>query len=216
MDPISFLFWRFYYFFRDPKREIPSGKVIVAPADGYIIYIKEVLKGEHPVPEKKGVCLSLEEWLGTKVFEGEGYLVGIYMTPLSVHFNRAPIAGLIKKVISKPAEHENFSMAKVMMRLFWGMKPYEEGSRYITKNARNTTVIEGDFPVATIQIADRYVNQVDSFVKEGQRVEKGQKIGMIRMGSQCDLFLPKNGKLQLKCAVGDKVFAGKSILAEYE
>jgi phosphatidylserine decarboxylase len=95
------------------------------------------------------------------------------------------------------------------------MQPYEEGSRYITENARNTTVIDGDVPVVVVQIADRYVNQCDSFVTAGQRVGAGDKIGMIRMGSQCDLYIPDSANVTLDCRPGQRVRAGESILGTY-
>lgn len=216
MDPLTFCLWRFYYFFRDPPRRIPPGRNVVAPADGRILYVREVAPGHRPTPQKQGLPVSLAEWQEAQgIWAGGGTLIGIYMTPLSVHFNRAPIAGRVRRVLPRPAEGENLSMAKALARLIWRWPPYEEGSDYISRNARNTVLIDGDFPVAVIQIADRYVKEIDCHVVAGERVEKGQKYGMIRMGSQCDLFLPRAARVSLRCAAGDQVYAGESILAEY-
>ncbi len=215
MDPLSFLAWRFYYFWRDPVRRPPPGRVIVSPADGYLLYARRVEKGEVPSPIKKGVTLPLTEWVGAVPCEESGTLIGVHMTAFSVHYNRAPIAGRIERVVPRPAIGENLGMTRTMMRLLWGMQPYEEDSRYITQNARNTTVIDGDLRVVVVQIADRYVKDVDSFVAGGQRVGLGEKIGMIRMGSQCDLFIPDRPGLRLQCEPGARVRAGESILATY-
>jgi phosphatidylserine decarboxylase len=217
-DPVSFLFWRFYYFFRDPKRVAPPGRVIVSPADGCLLYVKEIKGGVVPSPVKEGVAIPLEEWFGNVPFTGEGTLIGIYMTPISVHYNRAPIAGTIKKVVKRPAIGENFSMARTLIRIVWNMRPFEKDSSYIANNARNTIVIDGELPIVTVQIADRWISEVDCFVREGQEVATGDKIGMIRMGSQCDIFIPKKPNLivNLTCKPGEMVYAGTSILATYD
>jgi phosphatidylserine decarboxylase len=216
LDPFSFLFWRFYYFFRDPKRVAPEGRVIVSPADGYILYINEVAPGVKPSPTKSGVPLSLDEWSEVlPPFNEGGILVGIYMAPWSVHFNRAPISGKISRIIKRPARHENLSMARALMRLIWDLKPYEQDSAYITDNARQLMLFEGDISAAMIQIADRYVDQIDCFVNEGERVRNGEKVGMIRMGSQVDLFIPKKKGISVRCNVGDRVFAGTTVLGSY-
>jgi phosphatidylserine decarboxylase len=168
-----------------------------------------------PNPVKAGVAVPLDDWLGTPASADGGILIGIYMTPLSVHYNRAPIAGRISAVVPRTARHENLSMVRAFMRLAWDMPPFEQDSRHILDNARNTIGIGGDFPVVVIQMADRFVSEVDCFVRPGQQVQKGDKIGFIRMGSQCDLFIPDVSGLRLRCQPGDRVRAGESILAEY-
>jgi phosphatidylserine decarboxylase len=215
IDPITFLFWRFYYFFRDPVRKPPPGRVIVSPADGYVVYVKDISGGSMPSPVKEGVSIPLAEWTGSRPFAGEGTLIGIYMTPLSVHYNRAPVMGTISKLAVLPARKKNLSMVRTFIRLIWNMAPFEKKSGYITDNARNTIFIDGEVPMAIVQIADSFVREVDCYVAEGQKVETGSKIGMIRMGSQCDLFIPKSSNIKLLCKTGDKVFAGESVLASY-
>ena len=215
MDPFSFLFWRFHYFFRDPVRHPPSGRVIVAPADGVLLYVRRVEHNQLPSPLKQGVSIGLEEWLDKVEAPGAGWLIGIYMTPLSVHYNRAPVAGRIARVVPRPARERNLSMTKPFMRLLWGMPPYEQGSRYVTENARNTIVIDGELPVIVVQIADAYVREIDCFVAAGESVALGQKIGMIRMGSQCDVFVPDRPALKLDCQPGQRVYAGETILGGY-
>jgi phosphatidylserine decarboxylase len=64
-------------------------------------------------------------------------------------------------------------------------------------------------------MADRFVSEVDCFVAPGQQVEKGDKIGLIRMGSQCDLFIPRSAGVSVTCKPGDKGLAGETILGTY-
>jgi phosphatidylserine decarboxylase len=215
MDPLSFLAWRFWYFFRDPPRRPPPGRNVVSPADGGVLYVRTVEAGRLPNPVKAGVTVPLEDWLGTTTPETGGTLIGIYMTPASVHFNRAPIAGQIAAVVPRPAHGENLSMARAFMRLLWRMPPFETGSAHILQNARNTIVITGDFPLVVIQMADRFVREIDCFVTAGQHIDKGAKLGFIRMGSQCDLFIPTGAGVTVSCQPGDNVQAGESILATY-
>jgi phosphatidylserine decarboxylase len=215
MDPISFLAWRFYYFFRDPKRSPPTGRVVVSPADGYLLYARKVTGGKAPSPIKKGVPIPLDEWIGKVPFEEDGTLIGIYMTALSVHYIRSPVPGSVTRVVPRDAIRENLHQTRTFVRLLWGMQPYEEDSRYITENARNTIAIQGEVPAVVVQIADRYVRHCDSFVAEGESVSRGQKIGMIRMGSQCDLFIPDSANVTFDCQPGARVRAGETVLGTY-
>jgi phosphatidylserine decarboxylase len=215
MDPLSFLAWRFYYFFRDPVRKPPSGRVLLAPADGFLLYTRRVTAGEVPSPIKKGVPIALDEWIGTVPHEGNGTLIGIYMTALSVHYIRSPVPGRISHVVPRPARGENLHQTRTFVRLLWDMQPYEEDSRYITQNARNTIAIDGEVPVVVVQIADRYVRECDSFVTPGDGVAAGDKIGMIRMGSQCDLFVPDSAGVKIDCRAGAQVRAGETVLGTY-
>jgi phosphatidylserine decarboxylase len=215
MDPLSFLAWRFYYFFRDPVRTPPQGRVVLSPADGYLLYARRVRGGQVPSPIKQGVEVPLQEWIGAVPYAEDGTLVGIYMTALSVHYIRSPVPGSVARVVSRPACGENLHQTRTFVRLLWDMQPYEQGSRYITENARSTIVIEGEVPAAVVMIADRYVRHCDSFVSEGAQVAAGDKIGMIRMGSQCDLYVPDSAGVRFDCRPGTRVRAGETILGTY-
>ena len=104
MDPLSFLFYRLYYFFRDPERRAPDGRVIVAPSDGHVLYVRPVPADAVPSPVKGGVDVPLDEWTGGgAAFEGSGTLVGIYMSPLSVHYTRAAVEGVVTRIVHRPA-----------------------------------------------------------------------------------------------------------------
>ena len=86
-----------FRFYRDPER-IPPRKenVILSPADGRIIYIKAISRGEIPLSEKNGKRFKLEEFVQTNLLLTEGYLIGIAMNFLDVHVNRSPIDGTIR------------------------------------------------------------------------------------------------------------------------
>jgi phosphatidylserine decarboxylase len=85
------------------------------------------------------------------------------------------------------------------------------------ENERATTIIEqGDLQVAVVQIASRLVRQIASFVHAGQEVALGQRIGVIRLGSQVDLVLPARRDIQVTVRPGERVRAGESIVALVE
>jgi phosphatidylserine decarboxylase len=215
MDPASFLFWRFHSFFRDPERRPPAGPVVLAPADGRVLYVSEVAPDTMPTVVKNGTAIPVTDAPFVGPGERPGVLIGIYMFPWSVHVNRAPIGGKVTHVNARPARHENRSMARALMHIMWRLPITDEVRASVAENARNTIVIEGDLSVAMVQIADRYVRQVDCFVHPGDQIERGQRVGMIRMGSQCDVFLRQIPGLQVLCRPGDRTRAGETILARY-
>jgi phosphatidylserine decarboxylase len=215
VDPLSFLLWRFWLFFRDPERGVPSGPVVVAPADGRVLYVTELAPDALPHAVKNGVALPVPEASAVRPAQLPGLLIGIYMFPWSVHVNRAPVGGTVIRASSRPASPENRSMVRALMHLAWGLPASDEVRSAVAGNARNTIVIDGELPVAVVQIADRYVRTIDCYVREGDPIERGQRIGMIRMGSQCDLFLRRVARLEVLCRPGDRVRAGETVLARY-
>ncbi|MBT7903362.1 phosphatidylserine decarboxylase [Candidatus Woesearchaeota archaeon] len=203
-------YWRFYFFFRDPGRIVPKGKNLVSPADGKIVYVKKVKHNEIPIPIKRGRKINLEESVKTHL-RGEKYLIGIFMNPFSVHVNRAPIAGTVKKI--HHYQHKNLPMTLMWLRTMLNLRPFHKFSTHMWENERNIILIQNKFPVYVIQIADLAVNKVVCWVKKNQKVSKGQRFGMIKMGSQVDVLVPsKHVKLVVK--EGDNVRAGESILAK--
>lgn len=194
----GFLAYRFY---RDPERTVPdSSNVIVSPADGKVIYIRESRNGMLPVSTKYGHDYRLQELMKTPFYSEDAVVIGIGMSFLDVHVNRAPIGGRI-----------------TLQRHFPGLFGSLRRTEMVFENERATTIIEqGELQVAIVQIASRLVHQIASFVHEGQDVTLGQRIGIIRFGSQVDLVLPAREDLKLKVQPGELVIAGQSIIATFE
>ncbi|MCG8570316.1 MAG: phosphatidylserine decarboxylase [Spirochaetes bacterium] len=183
---------------------------MVAPADGYIIYIRQLKDLDQYESVKKGEKIILEE------LKSQDYdlLIGIFMTPLSVHYNRYPHAGQIKNIYYRQVK-ANLPMMKAFLNLVFNLKPYTEGADYILENERNVILLSSQhIESATVQIADKWVNKIDYYGQQNEQVKKGEKLGLIRMGSQCDLYLKIKGNYQIKVKERDYVKAGETILID--
>lgn len=218
---------------KDPERKIPTGNNIVSPADGTVLYIKKIQDGSIPELVKKGVAIPLEG-----LFKGntlapmkDAYLIGIYMNTESVHINRVPVSGVYEKQIIFNGPHMSMmEMDKaviltkmipglVTIKKLLGLAPFsiEKNGDYILKSARETSVFkdtQGTFVYVT-RIADYWVGNILTWIKEGQEVKKGQKMGMITWGSQTDICFKNSSELKIHVKVGDYVYGGETILASY-
>ena len=179
-------------FYRDPERKIPKGNNIVSPADGRVISIIDTSKKEIKV--NKGLFGKVNVF--TKDIAKECYAVSIFMSPLDVHINRSPIGGTIKSV--KHTKGKFFKAYDLEKSL---------------ENEKNEIIIQNKkMKIKVIQIAGFLARRIKCYVKPNQKVNKGKKLGMIALGSQATIIMPKGGNL--KIALGDKVKAGSTIIAE--
>jgi len=188
-------------FYRDPERRPPAGAdLVLSPADGEVVYVRRSVAGALPVATKHGRDHRLDELVGTGLVGEEAVVVGVAMSFLDVHVNRAPVAGLVTA-----RRHQSGS--------FLSLRRPEA----VFQNERATTVIStGSLDVAVVQIASRLVRQVVGYVGEGDRVAAGDRIGAIRLGSQVDLVLPARPDVQVLVRPGDRVRAGESALARVD
>ena len=179
-------------FYRDPKRTIPKGNNIVAPADGTVISIVKVSKKNIKISKGLlGKIITL-----TKEIAKECYVISIFMSPFDVHINRAPIAGTIKSI-----RHEKGK--------FFRADDIEKS----LKNEKNEIIIQNKkLKVKVIQIAGFLARRIICYVNPNQKVNKGNKIGMIALGSQTTIILPAN--IGLRIGLNSKVKAGETIIAE--
>lgn len=214
----GFLYWRYVWFFRNPERSVPSGDNLVSPADGTVVYCKRLKPSEDVITVKQGVSARIED-IAREHMQGPKILIGIFMSPFDVHYNRAPISGVIEAINHYPAKTENRHMGPMHLRIVFGRSPFYRDSLHIIENERTVTRIRGSFRGHTtecyvIQIAGKSVRGIESFVSVGEPVSKGQVFGMIRIGSQVDLVVPDPGDATIKVKPGDKVRAGESVLIE--
>jgi phosphatidylserine decarboxylase len=187
-----------YRFYRDPDRSPPEGDdVIVSPADGEVLYVQESRGGNLPVSTKHGRAYALRELTKTELAHEDAVVVGIGLSLLDVHVNRAPVAGRISVLRRFPGRFGSLGRPEMVF-----------------ENERATIVIErDDLQVAVVMIASRLVRRILAWISEGEYVSIGQRIGMIRFGSQVDLVLPSDGDMQVTVRPGQHVRAGESTIA---
>ncbi len=188
-----------YRFYRDPERTPPqtADDAVVSPADGEVIYVRRSSGGTLPSSTKKGRDYGLAELTKTPLRHDDATVIGIAMSFLDVHVNRAPIAGRVRLREHFPGQFGSLGRPEMV---------YE--------NERATTVIErDDMEIAMVQIASRLVRQIASYVKVGESVELGQRVGVIRLGSQVDVVLPARPGVTVQVREGQRVRAGESVLA---
>jgi phosphatidylserine decarboxylase len=171
-------------FFRDPIRSVPQGKdLIISPADGLVTMIQQVLPPRELVGEG---ALGPEPLIR----------VSIFMSVFDVHINRAPIAGTIARVAYIAGKFVNASLDKAS----------EENERqHILVTAPDGTM------VGFTQIAGLVARRIMPFVKTGDMVAAGQRVGLIRFGSRVDVYLPAGAAP--KVTLGQRAVAGETVLA---
>lgn len=188
-------------FYRDPERVPPeTEKVILSPADGRIVYVNNVEKGTSLVSTKGKTKFELMDIMSTDLITDAAYLVGIDMNILNIHVNRAPIEG-------------NILLCKRTRGKFISLRRQESE----ISNERVSTIIDnGKFKVGVIQISSRLVRRINTYIKKGDILSIGQRLGAIVFGSQVDVVLPEITKLRIEVSPGDEVKAGVSVIARYE
>ena len=172
-------------FFRDPVRTAPRGdKLVIAPADGLITMIAKV----PPPPELRG---------SDGLTDAEYTRVSIFMSVFDVHINRSPIAGRVRRIAYVPGKFVNADLDKAS-----------------EDNERQHLLVEGagGLRIGFTQIAGLVARRILAFVREGDVVEAGQRIGMIRFGSRVDVYLPAGTGPRV--LLGQRAIAGETVIGE--
>ena len=172
-------------FFRVPSRSIPEDEtLLVSPADGVVKDIGVV--SDH----------------GIALFEGRELVrVGIFLSVLDVHVNRAPCRFEVEE------------------------RTYKEGRFLDARNPRcaqenESLVIAGrgqaagrGFPVAVRQISGAIARRIVCEAAPGSVLKRGEIYGMIKFGSRTEIYLPPEAWMKVAVKVGDKVRSGSSVVA---
>ena len=188
--PLLLLSAGVFAFFRDPERVVPQGDdLIVAPADGLVSLICQV----PPPLELQGPDGNGQAGLGVEPVTR----ISIFMSVFDVHINRAPVGGTVRRVVYIPGKFLNADLDKAS-----------------EENERQHILIErpDGQPIGCTQIAGLVARRIVPFIKPGDIVAAGQRIGLIRFGSRVDVYLPQG--TDAKVLLGQTVIAGETVLAE--
>lgn len=188
--PLLLLSVGIFAFFRDPERVVPQGDAaIISPADGLVTLIEEV---EPPLE------LQIDDGSGfAGLPSGPVTRVSIFMSVFNVHINRTPAGGTVRRVVYIPGKFMNAELDKAS-----------------EQNERQHILIErtDGLKIGFTQIAGLMAQRIVSFVKPGDIVAKGQRVGLIRFGSRVDIYLPAG--TDPKVMIGQTTIAGETIIAE--
>ncbi|MCA1621364.1 MAG: phosphatidylserine decarboxylase [Acidobacteria bacterium] len=164
------------YFFRDPRRAVPSDAgLVVSPADGRVTRVEKLSAGDAQSPT----------------------VVSIFLSPFDVHVNRSPIAGAVVDVTYTKgrfiaATSDNASLV----------------------NEQNALTIKGEhLSVVCKQIAGVLARRIVCWKRPGDRMELGERFGLIKFGSRTDLVLPP--EVEVVVGVGARVSGGVSVIGRY-
>tara|TARA_B100001540_G_C15533425_1_gene518008 strand:+ start:92 stop:733 length:642 start_codon:yes stop_codon:yes gene_type:complete len=122
--------------------------------------------------------------------------VSIFMNVFNVHINRSPVDGQIEKIIYKKGKFFNASLDKA--------SEHNERNSFIIKTSNDKIVV--------VQIAGLIARRILSFISEGDKIDKGDRVGLIRFGSRVDIYFPPTYDIKVK--QDDVVVAGETIIAE--
>ena len=214
----AYIFWRKFWFWRNPPRTPPPGDGLLAPADGRVVYVKRLTEAEPVLNLKRGLSARLTD-IARADLELPKLLIGVFMSPFDVHYNRAPLGGVIEFIRHYPGRGSNLNMGRMHRRILARRQPYYEGSGHIVQNERTVTKINGSLrgaalPCYVIQIAAKTVSGIDSYFTPGEAVERGATLGMIRIGSQVDVVVPWHDEWNVRVRPGDRVRAGETVLLD--
>jgi phosphatidylserine decarboxylase len=126
---------------------------------------------------------------------GPGKTVSVFMSVFDVHVNRAPVSGKVVSVRYHPGKFLAANVDKASL-----------------ENEQNRVVLETaeGHRISYVQIAGLIARRIVCDLSEGDMVQQGQRVGMIRFGSRVDILLPVSAVLRVR--TGDRVRAGESIL----
>lgn len=176
---LLFFFLFILHFFRVPFRKTPevSNDTIVCPCDGKVVSIEKVTENEY--------------------FNDERIQVSVFMSPMNVHVNWAPVKGVVSF----------YKYHKGKFLVAWHPKSSTENER--------TTVVFKAFngqEVMARQIAGAVARRIVCYAKENSSYSAGEQFGFIKFGSRVDIFLPVNAKV--KVSLNQKVQGLTDIIAQ--
>jgi phosphatidylserine decarboxylase len=167
----------FVFFFRDPDRPLPTDQaLIVSPADGEVKFVGPAMPGGP---------------------DGAWQQITIFLSPLDVHVNRAPLSGRVTRVAYKPGRF---------------LPAYAPESGAVNEQAE-VWIDHGGRAAVYRQVVGVLARRVVARVAEGDQLRVGQRVGVMKFGSRMDVFLPPELPVQVRA--GDRVVAAVTILSRW-
>ncbi len=142
-----------------------------------------------------GKVVEIDPCREERFLQAEMIRVGIFMSPVDVHVNRMPCAGKVGAIHYFPGRYLMAYHPKASL-----------------ENEHQVMVIESDrgMKLLVVQIAGFLARRIETWVGTGEHLNRGERFGLIRLGSKVDLYLPPSVNVRVR--VGDRVRAGESVI----
>jgi phosphatidylserine decarboxylase len=170
-------------FFRDPERRVPGGP-------------------ETIVSPADGTVVDIVDVDEPEYIRGPARRIGIFMSPFDCHVNRFPVDGVVERVIHRAGKY---------------LRAYD--ARAIAENEASLTGIRArlpggrEVPILLRQVAGVAARRIVNPLARGDRARRGELFGMIKFGSRCEVFLPRDLEVEVTSKLGERVAAGESAIA---
>ena len=125
---------------------------------------------------------------------GEWKQITIFLSPMDVHINRTPVEGRVERIEYRPGRF---------------LPAYDEGSN--DNELNEVWITHGGRTIVFRQVVGMLARRIVCRVREGDTLERGQRVGLMKFGSRMDVFLPMDAELRI--SVGDRVVGGETVLA---
>jgi len=145
-----------------------------------------------------GVVIRVDEVAENEFLQSPARYVAIFMNIFDVHVNRSPVAGAVTEMRHRAGEYKAASRPDAASR-----------------NEQQALVLESSpgRRVLVVQIAGLLARRIIPFVKPGDNLARGERLGLICFGSRVDLYLPGDSQIEVK--TGDRVKAGSSTIGRW-
>jgi phosphatidylserine decarboxylase len=162
---------------------------------------------ERPIPADPGAIISpadgkvvlVDEAPETEFLPGPARRVAIFMDVFDVHVNRSPVAGTVTGMRHRPGQYK---------------AAFRPDAALVNEQQALALADEAGRRVLVVQIAGLLARRIIPYVKSGQRLARGERLGIICFGSRVDLYLPLGTAIEVK--TGDRVKAGSSIIGRWQ
>jgi len=181
--PLALLPWLLLvWFFRDPERRLPDApEAMISPADGRV--------------------LDIEEVDGPPYMGGRALRIGIFLSPLDVHVNRAPCEGLVQHVHHQTGEF---------------LPAYNPKAPERNESVELGLLTTEGLKVLVKQITGILARRIVCKAQIGARLDRGARYGMIKFGSRTEIYVPLTASYRVAVKVGERVWGGETILLTRE
>ena len=143
-----------------------------------------------------GKVILIEEIFDDTYLQRQAIKISIFMNIFNVHVNRIPVDGTVNEIVYKPGQFYSADSEKGAL---------------LNERCGVVMKLQGGQRMAFVQVAGLVARRIVNWLEPNDRVQRGQRFGLIRFGSRVDLYLPVDSSVKVK--IGQKVRAGETVIA---